>query len=144
MLVYFADLAHDHFKVNQYTPTGIGYITAYSKFKLGNRVKFHLFKSVNKLLNAYEKNKPDMVGFSNYTWNTGLSKFAGELIKKQDPDLPIIMGGPNIRIDKKGIETFLKKTEYVDTYCMFAGEFSVYEILNFLLSHLGIRGPQII
>jgi len=134
MLVYFADLAHDHFKVNQYTPTGIGYITAYSKFKLGNRVKFHLFKSVNKLLNAYEKNKPDMVGFSNYTWNTGLSKFAGELIKKQDPDLPIIMGGPNIRIDKKGIETFLKKTEYVDTYCMFAGEFSVYEILKFLLN----------
>jgi len=90
MLVYFADLAHDHFKVNQYTPTGIGYLTAYSKFKLGNRVKFRLFKSVNKLLDTYEKEKPDLIGLSNYTWNTGLSKFAGSFIKKRDPSLPII------------------------------------------------------
>ena len=133
MLVYFADLAHDHFKVNQYTPTGIGYLTAYSKSKLGDKVKFRLFKSVNKLLDAYDEQKPDLVGFSNYTWNSGLSKFAGEFMKKNNPSLPIIMGGPNIRIDKKGIEEFLKNTKYVDTYCMFAGENSVYEILKFLL-----------
>ena len=133
MLVYFADLAHDHFKVNQYTPTGIGYLSAYSKFKLGNSVQFRLFKSVSKLLDAYEKEKPDLVGFSNYTWNAGLSRFAGQYIKKINPSIPIIMGGPNIRIDKKGIEKFLRETEYVDTYCMFAGEFSVYEILKFLL-----------
>ena len=134
MLVYFADLAHDHFKVNQYTPTGIGYLTAYSKSKLGNKVQFRLFKSVNKLLDAYDEQKPDLVGFSNYTWNSGLSKFAGEFMKKNNPSLPIIMGGPNIRIDEKGIEEFLRNTKYVDTYCMFAGEYSVYEILNFLLN----------
>ncbi len=133
MLVYFADLAHDYFKVNQYTPTGIGYITAYSKNKLGDKVDFRLFKSVNKLLDAYENEKPDLVGFSNYTWNAGLSKFAGEFMKKDNPSLPIIMGGPNIRIDKEGIEEFLRKTNYVDTYCMFAGEHSVYEIISFLL-----------
>ena len=133
MLVYFADLAHDYFKVNQYTPTGIGYITAYSKNKLGDKVDFRLFKSVNKLLDAYENEKPDLVGFSNYTWNAGLSKFAGEFMKKDNPSLPIIMGGPNIRIDKEGIEEFLRITNYVDTYCMFAGEHSVYEIINFLL-----------
>ena len=100
MLVYIADLAHDHFKVNQYTPTGIGYLTAYSKFKLGDQVDFRLFKSVNKLLDAYDKEKPDLVGFSNYTWNNGLSRFAGEKFKKDNPSLPIIMVGPNIRIDK--------------------------------------------
>ena len=41
MLVYFADLAHDYF-------------TAYSKNKLGDKVDFRLFKSVNKFLDAYE------------------------------------------------------------------------------------------
>jgi len=46
LLVYFADLAHDYFKVNQYTPTGIGYLAAYSKFKLGNKVEFKLFKKI--------------------------------------------------------------------------------------------------
>ena len=50
MLIYFADLAHDYFKVNQYTPTGVGYLAAYSKSKLGNKVEFRLFKSVTKLL----------------------------------------------------------------------------------------------
>ena len=134
MLVYFADLAHDYFKVNEYTPTGIGCLAAYSKHKLDDKVNFRLFKSVNKLLDSHDKEKPDLVGFSNYAWNTGLSKFAGELMKKDNPSLPIIMGGPNIRIDKKGIEEFLRKTKYVDTYCMFAGEHSVYEILSFLLS----------
>jgi len=133
LLVYFADLAHDYFKVNQYTPTGIGYLAAYSKFKLGNEVEFKLFKSVNELMESYEKQKPDLVGFSNYTWNVGLSKFAGEWMKEKDPNLPIIMGGPNIRVDEKGIEKFLRETKYVDTYCMFAGEFSVYEILKFIL-----------
>ena len=133
LLVFFADLAHNYFKVNQYTPTGIGYLAAYSKFKLGEQVEIQLFKSVDKLFEAYEKEKPDLVGFSNYTWNSNLSKFVGEWIKKKDPFLPIIMGGPNIRIDKKGIEEFLRNTGYVDTYCMFAGEFSVYQILKFLL-----------
>lgn len=83
ILVYLADLAHDYFKVNQYTPTGIGYLAAYSKDKLGNKVEFKLFKSINKLFDAYEKEKPDIVGFSNYTWNVALSKFAGEWIKEK-------------------------------------------------------------
>ena len=134
MLIYFADLAHDYFKVNQYTPTGVGYLAAYSKSKLGNKVEFRLFKSVTKLLDACDQKKPDLVGFSNYTWNVALSKFAGQWIKEKDPTLPIIMGGPNIRTYKKGIEEFLRTNKYVDTYCMFAGEISVYKILKFLLN----------
>ena len=52
LIVYLADLAHDYFKVNLYTPTGIGYIAAYSISKLGKQVEFKLFKSTNKLLDA--------------------------------------------------------------------------------------------
>jgi len=134
MLIYFADLAHDYFKVNQYTPTGVGYLASYSKLKLGNKVEFRLFKSITKLFEAYEKEKPDLVGFSNYTWNVALSKHASEWIKDRDPSMPLIMGGPNIRTYRKGIEDFLRKNKHVDTYCMFAGEISVYEILKFLLT----------
>ena len=65
MLVYLSDLAHDYFKVNQYTPTGVGYLAAYAQSKLKKQVEFRLFKSATKLLNAYEKRKPDLVGFSN-------------------------------------------------------------------------------
>ena len=136
LLVYLADLAHDYFKVNQYTPTGVGYLAAYAKSKLGKKVEFCLFKSVSKFIDAYEKKKPDLIGFSNYTWNSALSKFAGQWIKQRDPSLPIIMGGPNIRTYPKGIEEFLRENNYVDTYCMFAGEISVYEILKFSSQYL--------
>ena len=134
MLIYLADLAHDYFKVNLYTPTGIGYIAAYSNSKLRRgQIEFKLFKSTNKLLDAIEKTKPDLIGFANYTWNYSLSQFAGRWIKQRYPSIPIVMGGPNIRLERKDIEEFLRTNEFVDTYCMFAGEISVYEILKFLL-----------
>ena len=85
------------------------------------------------MLDAIEKRKPDIVGFSNNTWSYSLSQFAGQWIKEKFPTMPIIMGGPNIRLEEKGIEEFLKINKLVDTYCMFAGEISVYKILNFLL-----------
>ena len=133
-LVYLADLAHDYFNVNLYTPTGIGYLASYSMSKLGNQVEFKLFKSTNKLLEEINKKKPDLVGLSNYTWNQSLSKFAGQWIKQKYPSLPIIMGGPNIRLERQGIEDFLRSNEYIDTYCMFAGEISVYKVIKFLLN----------
>ena len=133
-LIYLADLAHDYFNVNLYTPTGIGYLASYSISKLGDQVDFKLFKSTNKLLEEVDKKKPDLVGLSNYTWNQSLSKFAGRWIKQRHPFLPIIMGGPNIRLERPGIENFLRTNEYVDTYCMFAGEISVYKIVKFLLN----------
>ena len=129
-LIYLADLAHDYFNVNLYTPTGIGYLASYSISKLGDQVDFKIFKSTNKLLEEVDKKKPDLVGLSNYTWNQSLSKFAGRWIKQRHPFLPIIMGGPNIRLERPGIENFLRTNEYVDTYCMFAGEISVYKIVK--------------
>ena len=134
MLIYLADLTHDYFKNTQYTPTGIGFLAAYSKSKLGDQVDIRLFKSVNKLLDAVDIEKPDLVGLSNYTWNLALTSFAGRAIKKQYPDMPIVMGGPNIRIDENGIEEFLRVNEFVDKYCMYAGEISFYEIAEYLIS----------
>jgi len=97
-------------------------------------VEFKLFKSANRMLDAIETQKPDLVGLSNYTWNLSLSAFVGRSIKKSCPSLPIIMGGPNISIDTEGIEGFLRSNEYVDTYCMYQSEISVYKIISLLLT----------
>ncbi len=134
MLIYLADLAHDHIQTVQYTPTGIGYLAAYLKGKFGDEVEVRLFKSVGRLLDAFDESRPDLVGLSNYTWSAGLTAFAGRYVKEQAPDLPIVMGGPNIRTDEKGIEAFLRKNEFVDSYCMYAGEFTLYQIVEFFRS----------
>src|SRR3989338_9873157 len=135
MLIYLVDLAHDYFDMLQYTPTGIGYLASFCQSKLKNKSKFKLFKSTTKFLDALDQQKPDLIGLSNYTWNTGLNHFVGKYIREKFPQMPIVMGGPNIRIDRKGIEKFLRDHSYVDKYCMFAGETSLLEIILFLIEN---------
>jgi len=134
LLIYLADLTHDYFKITQFTPTGIGFLAAYSKSKLEDTVDIRLFKSVNKLLDAVDREKPDLVGLSNYTWNLALSAFAGRYIKQQYPSLPIVMGGPNIRVEEQSVEAFLAENEFVDKYCMYGAEVSFYQIADYLIS----------
>ena len=64
-LIYLADLAHDYFDVNLYTPTGIGYLASYSISKLGDQVDFKIFKSTNKLLEEVDK-KLIILGINHY------------------------------------------------------------------------------
>ena len=132
MLVYLADLAHDYLPARQFVPLGIGYIASYANSVVGDSVEFKLFKSVEKLLDAVDDRRPDLVGFANYIWNYALTGFAGRQIKQAYPNLPIILGGPNIRTDEAGIADFLKNNEFVDVYCMYSGEISTAKIIQAL------------
>ena len=134
MLAYLADLAHDPPGAVQYTPTGIGYLAAAAFAKLGDRVEIKLFKSPGKFLDAIDFRRPDLVGLTNYTWNHALGVCAGEYVRHKYPDLPVVMGGPNIRTDEQGIESFLRQNPYVDQYCMYAGETSFVQMVELLCS----------
>jgi radical SAM superfamily enzyme YgiQ (UPF0313 family) len=132
MLVYLADLAHDYLPARQFVPLGIGYIASYATSVVGDDVEIRLFKSVEKLLDAVDDRRPDLVGFANYIWNYALTSFAGRKIKQAHPTLPIILGGPNIRTEDAGIADFLKNNEFVDVYCMYSGEISTAKIIQAL------------
>ena len=133
MIVYLADLAHDYLPARQFIPLGIGYLASYSKSIFGDKVECRLFKSVEELLDACDDNQPDLVGFANYTWNERLNAFAGFKLRKSFPALPIVMGGPNIATDEKGVEGFLEKYSFVDVYCMYGGELAFSKIIKIQL-----------
>jgi radical SAM superfamily enzyme YgiQ (UPF0313 family) len=138
--IYLADLYHDHLPTRQHVPLGIGYIGSYLTSKFGLAVNVRLFKSVEKLLDAIEVYQPDLIGFSNYTWNQNLNRFAGQLIKQTRGDIPIFMGGPNIRVDAHGVASFLTENSYVDRYILFAGERPTEELVaEFLRLPAGCR-----
>lgn len=146
--IYLADLYHDYLPTRQHVPLGIGYIGSYLKSQFPE-VSVKLFKSVDKLLDAIKLEHPDLIGLSNYTWNQNLNKFAGKRIKETEGDIPIFMGGPNIRIGKQGVAGFLTENFYVDRYVLFAGERPTEELVReFLLlplSHrngIGLRGIE--
>ncbi len=135
MIVYLADLAHDYLPARQFVPLGIGYLASYSNSIFGEKVEFHLFKSVDRLLDKCEACEPDLVGFANYTWNERLNAFAGGRLRKRFPELPIIMGGPNIDTDEKGIGDFLGIYPFVDVYCIYNGEISFSNIIQHCLKN---------
>jgi len=133
LLIYLADLAHDYQKMRQYVPLSVGYVAAYANSLYGDRVEIKLFKSPDKLLDALDEKQPDLLGLSNYTWNLELSSFVGRHAKTLYPDLPLIMGGPNIGTDLNEIEEFLIEHGFVDVYCTYGGERPAAEIIKTLL-----------
>ncbi len=139
MRIYLADLAHDYQPTRQFAPLGIGYLAAYLKKILGEAVDVRLFKSCDRLLEAIDEVRPDLVGMTNYTWSAELTAFAGRYIKSIDPDLPIVMGGPNIRTDNEGLTAFLTRHEYVDAYVLFAGEVALTQIVEELLKRPSVE-----
>ena len=54
-------------------------------------------------------------------------------IKRVYPDISIIMGGPNIRYEHKGIKSFLEVNDFVDVYITFEGEIPVTTLLRKIL-----------
>lgn len=134
MLIYLADLVHNHFPSMNTVPLNIGYVAAYAKSRFGKEIIVRLFKYADDLLNAIEKEPPSLIGLSNYSWNYRLNAFVGERIKHKFPHLPVVMGGPNIRLDNEGIASFLRANDHVDVYCMYGGEIPFSLIVEHLLN----------
>lgn len=146
MLIYLADLVHNYFQGLNTVPLNIAYIAAYAKNRFSDDVEIRLFKYCSELLDAINNRQPSIVGLSNYTWNESLNSFVGRYIKKYYPDIPIIVGGPNIRSDNEGIGKFLSANSFIDIYITFEGEAPFSKLLENILdrySHSKFTGEEI-
>ena len=146
MLIYLADLVHNYYPGLNTVPLNIAYVAAHARKHLGDEIEIRLFKYCDDLLDAIDSRKPSLVGLSNYSWNESLTSFVGGYIKQHHPDMPIIMGGPNIRTDQEGIRSFLEINDFVDVYITFEGELPFTSLLQQLFrKHLNnnIKGEEI-
>lgn len=134
MLIYLADLVHNYYPGLNTVPLNIAYVAAYAKKRFGDNLEVKLFKYCDDLINAIDDRRPSLIGLSNYSWNTSLNSFIGRYIKQHYPHMPIIMGGPDIRIDDEGIASFLKTNAYVDMYITFGGEVPFTALLEKIFS----------
>ena len=134
MLIYLADLAHNYYPGLNTVPLNIAYVAAHAKRCFPDKPEIRLFKYADDILDAIDRKEPSLVGFSNYSWNESLNDFVGRRIKKRHPNMPIVMGGPNIRYDTAGIESFLKANDFVDSYITFEGEVPFTSLLQKILT----------
>jgi len=128
--IFLADLVHNYFPGNYTVPLNIANIAAYAEEKMGGDFHIEIFKFPGELLKALKKERPDILGLSNYFWNNDLNFQIGARVKKDYPDTTIVMGGPSIRIDDKGMARFLKVNNFVDFYAMFEGEAPFLNLLE--------------
>jgi len=140
--IYLADLSHTYSlkDVALAVPLGIGYIKAYAENQHGADVDISLFKHPEKLLAALAETPPDIVGLSNYGWNTNLNHVIGGYIRKTYPETLIISGGPNIDPEPDRRLGFLRKHDYLDFMVIDGGEEPFAEMIDWWRDYRGDTG----
>lgn len=71
--------------------------------------------------------KPDVIGFGVYIWNKSLIFRLARVIKKIDPSIRIILGGPEVSYDP---EEFLKEESWIDAIVLGEGEESFWKCIE--------------
>lgn len=114
-------------------PTAIGGIATFAEKNLHLKYSIRLFKYPEKLAIALENEIPDVIGFSNYIWNSELSLALARRIKEYAADTIVVMGGPNYPVIESEQEVFLRKHSEIDFYIKGEGEVAFANLIAELI-----------
>ena len=129
--VYSADLTHTGNGTMALTfPLGTAYVVSYAKKILGEDFIFRLFKYQDRLSKAILKDPPDILALSNYCWNIELGYTLINWAKSINPNLIVILGGPNFPTEVFEKKAFFKNRPLVDFYIESEGEIGFVKILE--------------
>ena len=105
--IYFGDLIHNRHIYNYCVPLNVGYVNANLKERFGDEIETSIFKFPDDLISAMETSNPDVLALSNYDWHVNLNKAVIEIARRLNPDVLVVMGGPNIRKKPEGVKQYL-------------------------------------
>ena len=129
--IYLCDLTYDTIIfVSDTIPINIGFISSYVTSKLGKKVDIELFKYPNDLLKKIKSDPPDILGLSNYSWNSNLSEYFAKTTKKLNPKCIVIQGGTNFPHTQEEQKKFLLERPDTDLYVLFEGERSTLKVVE--------------
>lgn len=122
--VWLADLTHyGSGPAAETMPIGIGFIAGYAREHCNLVEPPRLFKYPHKLAAAIESGPlPDVIGFSNYIWNSSLSIAFATLIHERSPSTFCVFGGPHFPKASNQSEGFMRSHPEIDFYIEGEGE----------------------
>ncbi len=133
--IWLCDLTYNQQSVaNDTVPAAIGGIAAaILQEHQGARIK--LFKFPDELINAlttlaHSYLQPDIISFSNYSWNINISLSLCKKVKTINQDIITVSGGPNFPFDKNEQFVFLKSNPWLDIYIQKEGELAWKELVS--------------
>ncbi len=133
MKCYLADLVYDTVGDHYVVPLNIGYLAAYLENKFNKLLEIKLFKYPEELEKELRIAPPDLLGVSNYSWNSRLGLTFLDIAKSINPQTVTVMGGPNIRLEPDDIKKFLQENSFLDYYIPLEGEEPLAALVEALL-----------
>ncbi len=119
MRIYLADLGHNLVTVTSDTyPLGVANLAAYAKEYLdaGGPLEVEIFREPQDLHAALERQLPDVMGFSSYSWNHHLSLSFADYTKARNPDVLTLMGGPNFPLTEAEQDEWIRTMPQIDIH----------------------------
>lgn len=114
-----------------FMPIGISYIASYvlSRMEAGS-VEIRLYDNPDGIIKDIADWGPQIVGLSNYCWNSELSLAVLRYAKRMDPAVVCIAGGPNFPVESAECHAYLSKRPEIDFYVYFEGELSFTQLVK--------------
>ena len=132
--IFLGDITHDTIVlVSDTIPINIGFIASYIKKIYGDSVDITLFKYADDIIKKIKSNPPDVIGLSNYSWNSNLSEFLISLAKKHNPNIVTVQGGTNFPHDEETQKDFMSERPATDIFTILEGEKSFDNIIGRVL-----------
>ncbi len=134
--VWLCDLCYTQQIVSaEVMPMAVGGLAAFCKSQLDPMVETRIFKFPEKLIESIKNGPPNMIGFSNYCWNTELSYGFAELLKRKYPETVVVMGGPSYPIGVQSQELFMRGHPAIDFYVVKEGELAFSRLIQALIKY---------
>lgn len=135
MKIALLDLNHTTRGVHNNTvPLGLGLISRYLQKTAKHQFDIKIFKDTKKALDILTSWIPDILGISQYSWNSELNLYVAELVKQNNPGCLVVAGGPNLNSSISRRVNFFKEYPFVDICISYDGEIPFTEIVKHLLS----------
>ncbi|MFA4825877.1 MAG: radical SAM protein [Methanoregula sp.] len=123
---------------NTFMPLGIGLIAAYSQSRFENDINIQLFDDSNAIFKEIPRIQPDVVGLTNFCWNSEINRLVFKKAKKINPSVVCIAGGPEFPTDLKECKEYLVNRPEIDFYCYGEGEIAFSNLLEKILENVSL------
>lgn len=137
--IWLADLTYTQQQISaELIPQAIGGIATFTEARCGIGTPIRLFKYPEALAAAMSEGEfPDVIGFSNYVWNTNLSLAFARRLHALSPKTVVVFGGPHYPIVAAEQEAYLRANPEIDFYIIKEGE-AAFANLTAALAEAGL------
>jgi len=111
-----------------HTSLALRYLKAYSQkdFEI-EMIEFTIKDTPMNIVTDIVLHKPDVVGFSCYIWNIEETIIVIDMLKKIDPSIKIVLGGPEVSYD---VKEWMERLTEVDFIVVGEGEETFHHLLT--------------